>query len=541
MQRPVETWPDTVPASAPAFAPSPTCQQFGAAARNGPVVERRVLILMASRGEGKTSTAIVAIVDLAHRLREEAPATLPLVVAVVRDSHVNLERTTMETVREFARRGLPIEWKDAGRQAITEDSGRPLIHWHFFGMDRPSDADKLQGFTCGVLWLEEVAPAADLSAGIPAETFGLGVTSLRQRGVPKRVLVTMNPPDDDAWILRVEELLDDIGLDNCRVKRWDIPPNEKARHFRARAAAEADQQTAQAWSMAADEFEAYRRWCDAALTAVGRHDLAARLVGGQIGEVRVGEPVVPTFVRSLHVVDRLDVFANFPIVRLWDGGGSPSCCIVHPLGDDGRAGLNVLASHTSLNTPMEQHIRDWVLPMMSTLGLLPSVASGRDSYTMSGPRPRRPFIFRDIGDPSMQWEGATVKSENTSGQVIQEMLGGVLEPGPIEWDARREALTTGFYRPGGGDRARFILIDRRYNKDHISALAGRWRYPKDMASGRITMTVEASKRASGPRWSGMPDALAYGLAVMFPAAEWIRRAVRRPVPPAPRPRSWVGA
>jgi len=541
----VKDWAATRPGSAPTYIPSPNAEEFILATRNGPPIERRLLIIMGNRGSGKTSCAVAAIVTLASRIREENPSALPLVCAVVRDSWVNLERTTMQTIREFERRGLPMEWLDQDRQAITADGGTPLIHWHFFGMDRPADADKYQGFTCGVLWLEEVAAAADLSAGIPAAAFGLGIASLRQPGVPKRCLVTMNPPDEDAWILKVEELIDEYELPNFIVKRWDMPKDEKEQHFRRLAHRARSETEREAWSEAADEYDAYLRSSEAALNAIGRTDLAARLVGGEIGEVRVGEPVVPNFTRSMHVVPQLAVVGHGPILRFWDGGGSPSTVIAQALGDDGRGGLNILASHTSLNTSMEQHIKNWVIPTMADLGLLPSSPSRRrdgtaDAYSVGAPR-RRQFEFRDIGDPSMQWEGATTKSENASGNVIYELLGGTLEPGPVDWDSRREALSSGFYRPGTADRARFILLDKRYNKTLIAALGGRFRYPRREASNQITMTIEAAKRASGPLYSGVPDALAYGLSVLYPAAEWVRQVTRRPVPRPPRPRSWVGA
>lgn len=506
VQRPVEQWASSYTGHAPTYIPSPNAEEFILATRNGPAIERRVLILMANRGAGKTSCAICAIVALATRIRDESPAALPLIVAVVRDSFVNLERTTMQTIREFERKGLPMEWLDQGRQAISAEGGKPLIHWHFFGMDRPADTDKYQGFTSGVLWLEEVAAAADLSAGIPSAAFGLGIASLRQPDVPKRCLITMNPPDEDAWILKVEELVDDYEVPNFVVKRWDMKPDEKEQHFRRLAERARSEKEREAWSEAADEHEAYLRSSEAALKAIGRSDLATRLVGGEIGEVKVGEPVVPNFIRAMHVVPQLGIVGHWPILRFWDAAGSPSCVIAQALGDNGIDGLNILASHTSLNTSMEQHIKDWVLPTMADLGLLPSSPPRRrdgtaDPYaTAVGAPRRRQFEFRDIGDPSMQWEGNTVKRENTSGNVIYELLGGTLEPGPIDWDSRREALSSGFYRPGTGDRQRFIQIDKRYNKTLIAALGGRFRYPRREASGQITMTIEAAKRASGPQY-----------------------------------------
>ena len=523
----------------PGYIPSPTAEEFIWAVREGPVAELRVLIVQSSRGEGKTTSAAVAIMTLAERVSQEWPDRLPVRAAVIRDSWVNLERTTIESLRDLGRKGLAIDWRDQGRQAVIGSAERPLVHLHFFGLDRPEDADKLQGFEASVLWLEEGAPAAGFESGIPAEAFGLGVTSLRQRGIPKRVLVSMNPPDGDAWILHVEDLLADMGIESVRVRRWDIPPGEKERHFRALAKAASGEESA-AWEAAADEFRAYREWCQGALMAIGRKDLATRLVGGQIADVQVGEAVVSTFDRLMHVVPALEAMGSWPILRLYDGGGSPSTVICQPLGDDGRGGLNILASHTSLNQPLEQHLQEWVIPTMGRRGLMPVQRTpGAYGQATQAVR-RRTFTYRDIGDPSMLWEGGTVRTQNTSGRVIQEMLGATLEPGPVDWDARREALNSAFLRAGGPERKRFIQIDKRDNALLIQALGGRFRYPKDMASGRILQTIAAAKKASGPKFSGVPDALAYGLAVLYPAADWLRQVSRRPVPKAPR-RSWLGA
>ncbi len=187
-----------VPAGAPCYAPSPTVEEFIYAVAGGPVTEFRLLMLTSSRGEGKSSGAIFALLALAERVRRDGKGSLlPLRVAVVRDTWVNLSRTTIATFEKQHRMGLGLTWRDGQREAIVPGQ----LHFFFFGMDNRADVDKLQGFEAAVLWLEEVAPGAELTQGIPAETLGIGRTSLRQEGVPKRILMTFNPPDEDHWPL----------------------------------------------------------------------------------------------------------------------------------------------------------------------------------------------------------------------------------------------------------------------------------------------------------------------------------------------------
>lgn len=189
-----------VPDPLVAYVPSNTVEDFILSVANGPRSEFRVLALDSSRGEGKTSAAIYAIIALGQRMIAEGFARLlPIRVAVVRDTWINLSRSTLATFEKNARKGLDIQLVDGGREARLRSGPDQLAHFFFFGIDNRDDVDKLQGFECGVLWLEEVAPGAELDQGIPAETFGAGATSVRQEGVPKRILLTYNPPDEDHW------------------------------------------------------------------------------------------------------------------------------------------------------------------------------------------------------------------------------------------------------------------------------------------------------------------------------------------------------
>lgn len=468
---------------------------------------------------------------------------LPIRVAVIRDTWTNLERTTLVSFEDNAAKGLPIQWINGKRECKVGQS----LYFYFFGMDNRADCDKLQGFQCGVLWLEEVAPAAELAVGIPSETLAIGITSVRQPGVPKRVLVTFNPPDEDHWILAVEKTLEEAGKEDILVQKFVIPAGEKSEHFRNMsqlAAQHGDTRRALEFQEAAGEFDAYRSRNRLALEAIGRYDLIDRLVLGKVGGVALGESIVPMFSADQHV-SALPLVAvpNIEIIRCWDGGLTPSTVWLQVLPN---GGINILGSVTSVNTGMVDHIRNEVYSWQTAKKLFPKkeTMEGSERHQSWGPGASG-FYFRDIGDPALLQGNAIQKAELTASYVIENMLGAVFEPGPIPWSARREALTMNFNQLIGTKQSHMsrpkILIDRENNKMLIQALNGRARYATNPTTGRINPSIEAAKRESGI-WLQALDALGYGLAVIAPAHEFMRpvghgRSQSSKLPP---PRSWVG-
>ena len=511
------------------YVPSPTCAKFIRATRHGPLDEMRVLILRGARGEGKTSGGLWACMALAERLAVESPEILPLRVGVVRDTWTNLERTTLVSFEENARLGLELEFLNGRREARVACAGTDFVHFWFFGLDRPDDADKLQGFACGILWLEEVAPAAGVASGVPASVLGIGATSVRQGGVPPRLIVTMNPPDKNHWILRVEQHLEQVGLRGVVIAHFVIPSGEKSAHFRALAA----MGEGEAWAEAADAFDAYRTRNRAFLEAVGRHDLVARLVEGEVGEVRLGTAVVPNFSRALHVAaEPLAIVRGLEVIRGIDAGINDlhPACVWMQCGSDW---LNVLGSRVGTNIGIEEFVRREVWPFERKYHLVkPRAASG------FGPGARQGFRFRNIADPAVfQTEGQ--RSARTAAMVLEEMFKEAIEPGPVEWAARREALFAAFQRKGPGDRM-FVAIDPEENEILIDGLAGRFSYPEHHETGEPIADIAAAKRHSG-KWSHPVDALAYPLAVLYPAYELMRQQMREPAPKSPRQEGgWLG-
>lgn len=500
--------------------------------RVGPVDEIRMLIARGDRGCGKTTMGIYACAALAERLMEDK-VPLPLRVAVVRDTWTNIERTTIQSFREQAQRGVPLEITNGGKEAVLKTSdGTEFVHFWFFGLDRPDDADKLQGFSCGVLWPEEVAPAAGISGGIPQSVLGLGVTSLRQAGVPPRILVTMNPPDKNHWILHVEKALAEMNLPHIRVRHFHIPPAEKSAHFYALSRLDPDPESAKKWRDAAVAHERYRDRNRAFLLSIGRPDLAKRLVEGEIGDVQLGKAVVPNFSRELHVpVEPIKIVRGLEIVRGWDSGINdlhPAVCWMQ-VGPDW---VNVLGSRVGDNVTLEEFIRTEVWPFERHWGLVKATKSMAGRHGA-----RQGFTFRNIGDPAM-FAGDGSKSARTAAMTLENLMNEGVEPGPVEWEARRSALFSAFNRKGPGGRM-LVQIDPDENEILIDGLAGRFHYPEVKATGEPIADIAAAKRASG-KYSHPVDAMAYPLCIFFPAHEYFLEKQQEPAPGGPVIGSWMG-
>ena len=421
--------------------------------------DANVPILQGPRGEGKTVGGVSRIL----RVASSNPAAQPLKGIVIRDTWVNLERTVIETLLEGVGRGWwDAEFHEGGSEVILNGGIAKL--W-CLGMDRPQDANKLQGLAGALGWLEEPAPAADLSSGVPVDVYGLLWSSIRQPGFPRSVQLTMNPPDVEHWTQKLD------NTENLSVERFQIPPGEN-RHLPA----------------------GYREQMRDALIQSGRGDLVARLVEGKVGDVVVGEAVIHNFSRLQHVADEpLPIFPQLETLRFWDSG-TPN---LHPAivwAQAGPFGLNVLGSRVATNLGTQEFIEDEVLPFQRRY--FPAEATPVRSVKGFQKAIHRAWRWRNIGDPSCLTPEGT-SSQRTVALVIQEMLGGGFEPGPQDWDRVRQAMLALFLKAGKGDRKRFVQVDPTENEILIRGLGGRFHFPRDMATGRIQGTWTAAKRVSG--------------------------------------------
>lgn len=452
--------------------------------------EEEVVLVFGARREGKTVGGVAGI--LAHAARN--PDARPLRVAVVRDTWTNLERSVFYTLKDGAKRGWwHVEWMQDGTQALLNG----VAHLFFFGMDRPADANKFQSFECGMAWIEEPAPAADLASGVPVDVFAMAMSSLSQSGTKVRLQITMNPPSEKHWTLEISDWIAGKQLKSLRVKMLWIPSGENP-HLEA----------------------GYRERLRAGFIASGRLDLLARLAEGKVGSVYSGEAVTPEYSDATHIYREHGVALPVPYsprwdsFRFWDFGLSPTCIWAQltPLGN-----LYILGVVVGRSIGVTELIQQHVLPYQMVLGMhLPYNA--RDGYGQTSMRTG--WRFRDIGDAAANTREQS-SSERSAKLALETLLHTSFEAGPIEWSARRDSVKAALNRNVGGRP--FLQLDPESTKPLQEALRGGWRYGK-LPNGKFT------PQAIKDEHSHPSDALGYGLAVLFPPHEALRPKTSTPPP-----------
>ena len=440
---------------------------------------------MGPRGEGKTTTGIFGA--LAHAMEHDS-ALWPIRWAVIRDTWENLKSTTISSLRlvvgqyKLAEEGLGLKEPKVVAIGTTSSAGafRPLVEFNFFGLDRPEDANRLQGFEAGGAWIEEPAPAADIASGVPEDSL-IAVSSLRQRGVRPRVQITMNPPDAHHWTIKYRDDPDTIeqmaaaGIDIAFI---EIPPGENP-----------------------GITEEYRRRNRAIFEAMGRPDLVQRLVEGKIGYIQLGERVTPEYNPDTHdAKDALVILRRVPIMRGWDGGLNPTT-VWWQQTNQGR--IYIFKSIRSANVPMMYHVEHAVIPWQIEHGL-------------------RFHEYQDHGDPNLLTRDAA-KGDSAALDVIQSLLTsrpGVpaqFQPGPISIDDRvgpirsQLRLNNKFGQP-------VVQIDPEA-WELKRALGGGW-HRKILPAGIVGDIVK-------DEWSEHGDALGYSFANRYPVVRLLPRAPRQ--------------
>jgi hypothetical protein len=442
-----------------------------------------MIFLMGPRGEGKTTTGLFA--TIAHAL-EQPVSQWPMRWAVIRDTWENLRITTIESIRRACREyGLPNEGLDRLEPKVVKIGMRTtfgffkaVVELNFFGLDTPDDANRLQGFEGAGAWIEEPAPAADISSGIPEDAL-LAVTSLRQggaAGVKPRVQITMNPPDKDHWTIKYRDDLDTIERlrsHGYTVKFFEIPKGENP-------------------GVTAE----YRTHNKAILEAMGRFDLIARLVEGKVGFIQLGVAVTPEF-GDVHLSKiELPILRSVPIQRSWDFGLNPTCVWwqITPIGR-----INIFMSIRGANLGCEQHIAQHVLPWQGRKRIMD-------------------YHFEDIGDPN----GLTPEARNnevSAVTAIEEMLTSrpgkpaSFEGGPIPIPDRVGPIRAKLERTLKGGQP-VVQVDPEAVA-MIRALSGGWHYKKT-PSGQVMAIVKDEHSEHG-------DALGYGMGVHFPIPKLVER------------------
>ena len=446
------------------------------------------------------------VATLRHAMRY-GPAVWPIKWAVIRDTWENIKITTMDTIRMFCRKykipaqGLELKEPKIVQLGMQTESSvfKPLVELHFFGLDQPSDANRLQGFEGAGAWIEEPAPAADLASGVPEDAL-LAVTSLRQgsiEGVQPRVQITFNPPDETHWTIKYrddQDTIDAMEAQGISIDFFEIPPGENP-----------------------GITKEYRQRNRAMLEAMGRPDLVARLVEGKVGFLQLGVSVTPEY-SSLHESKiSLPILRRVPIIRSFDFGLNPTTVWLQET-PHGR--VYIFKSIRGEHMGMENHIQSNVIPWQ--------IAHGIQDY-----------MFEDYGDPN----GLSPEAKNSNVSAvtaIEEMLTaspGVpasFTPGPIPI-ADRVGPIRALLRRMNKFGQPVIQVDPEATEMR-RALGGGW-HRKKSASGIISDILKDEH-------SEHCDALGYALGCKHPIAKLIERP-RKPQPRRSNPvgiggdRSWM--
>jgi hypothetical protein len=411
--------------------------------------------LMGPRGEGKTEAGIMAMTIHADK---QDPSFRPIPWAIIRDTWINLERTTLKSFLQPRPKSFAasirnrLEIKDGGRFLTLPGMWEAML----FGIDSLKDLNDLQSMQLGGLWIEEAAPAAeeDIGGGIIEDAWALGITSLRHPVTTnRRAQITMNYPDEDHWTWqRFHE--DGVG------GFFRIPKGE-------------------------NKFidDQYRKNMAEALKK--RPDLATRLVEGKPGQVLLGEKVMPEYNEDVHRA-RVDLNPNpkFPTYRFWDGGLTPTCVFVQITPSGRWFFLDTLRGH---NIGMKQFIRNQVKPLIA------------HRYSQID-------TWNDYGDQSLATPEQS-DSEETAAKIIEDELKTVFLGGEQGWDARRRAWKDLLFSMA--EDAKPLVQISRHEKILHRALNGGWHYKKD-PSGRIIKDAPEKDIHSHPC-----DAVSHGIALIM--------------------------
>ena len=416
---------------------------------------KTITILIASLGEGKTFGCIGAILSHAKRCGQ------PIRVAIVRDTLEKIKLSIVPSFQEFFQDcpgGITFknEFKELTIRLKTDDGISLNIQVDLFGLDDPASLGKLQGSSAwSLIWLNEPAPIADKSnAGLSEEVYNMAVIRcVRHTGTPGRLLVDMNPADEDHWTYRrfIEEPDIDPRYPLIQKQVWHVPYGEnKALKDESRQAA----------------MKMYE------------HDKASydRYVRGVFARIDPGAPVTPGYNPDRHLSKtRLIPAPGLVSFAFFDSWSNPSC---------------VLGQITNMNR----------LIYLDTVRL-----SGSDIITLmelqvipllESPRWKgKAKAWRIGGDPTMKNMDQSNKLKSAAREVEKFFPGCFFEPGPREWSMIERHIRS-VLRDSDSRGEPMILLSAD-NRILDRGLSGAWHYHLNN-QGKRTSSVPHKDEASHP-------------------------------------------
>jgi hypothetical protein len=401
-----------------------------------------------ARGDGKTIGALTAMVTHANEHARQG-FELPTRWLGVRDSFTNHKLSTIETLKKSLWQGA---WKGTDQDHtwffVAGDPPQILVRLDLIGVDIQEHKDKLK-IECHGIWFEEAAPSSYLgSAGIDEDSWLTALTSARLPSHANPCVVTTNYPDVDHWTWQ----------------RWMIERAEGTLAFRIPTGERASPENRAQWSKALK----------------GRPDLEKRLLLGQPGTSLLGEPVAQGFDLDRNVSEtRLVPRYGDSIALGFDFGLCPSCVIGANAGHE----IHVYASLYQEGAGIRQLLEDQVLPWL-----------GRHApWVLAHPLQCALIGYDPTGNARAQTDARYSPST-----VIQSLLDGWMEPGPITWPERKEVLLTGIQR---------LKLDPEHAQPLARAMSGRWYYPQTPRGDYRSL----QPKKPNPPWADLGDAAIYCL------------------------------
>lgn len=392
---------------------------------------------------------------------------LPTIWLGVRDTMRNHELTTFKTLRETFWEG---RWRIHDKTARYTLDGEELIQLELIGADSPSDTEKVRTMCHGV-WMDEAAPAQDVSNGLTVDIWAHALSSMRLATHANVAVLTTNYPEEDHWAA-MRFYFDPQPGTQC----FRIPPGERAtEEYRARI------------------IQAYATM----------PQLARRLVHGQFGSIFLGQQVAQGFNRDVHVSpDHLEPIKGMPLWFGQDGGHTPATVI----GQRYSGRVRILASLVAEHYGVEEQLKELVLPWLGEHA--PWWQESVDHV-------------RVMYDPSMNTDDYSTVARNPL-RAMRALLRGHYQPGPTTWTGRKNPMLALMNTLHLGTPV--LQIDASC-KALIKALNGGWYYATG-PDGKITKADgtrdEAQPKKPNEPHADLGDAFCYLVAGMAPTQDAVK-------------------
>ena len=432
-------------------------------------------------GDGKTQGALIGMILHAVK-HKESGFPLPVTWMGVTDTFESHKSKTVPSLLEPHWEG---RWKlSEGKHVAAYYLGKvPLVRLNLFGIEDQGALDRVRRAAVG-MWFEEAAPASLLvkSSGVGDSAWSTGLTSLRTPSHCNPAILTENYPDEDHWSWKhwhmTEEEIAEAGMQSPegngikgvhpkfpRRMWFRVPPGERASKSQR------------------------QKWMDALRD---RPDLQRRLLEGRPGTVMLGVQVAQGFDEDKHVsTERIRPIEGEPLFVALDFGHTPACII----GQSWRGYLRVNAALPCPRGGIRQHIENAVIPWLAN-----------NARWALGSREMILGCYDPAGDTPEQAD-----IDQSPMRVVEDLLPGQWDPGPVSWDGRKGPMLASFNRHvAPGEPA--LQIDPVDGKPLIQALSGRWYYPQDRGGN---VSRDLPKKPNHP-WEDLGDAYCYWLARVLP-------------------------